>query len=494
MNSERKMELLVCAESPIHFANTYGQIYDAAEGAWIPFDLWPAQARTLKLMQTQPLTVILKARQLGLTWLCLAYALWQMLFRPQAEVLLFSCRDDEAVHLLDERLKGMYNRLPDWMKVREVTRSNSHEFGLSNGSNARAFPTSAGDSYTATLAIVDEADLIPDFNRLMRAVKPTIDTGGRMVLLSRVDKTTPESEFKRIYRAAKRDGSPWTGVFMPWFVRPARDDAWYEAQKADILSRTGALDDLLEQYPATDTEALAPRSQDKRISPMWIEACYEELQPHDDRDAPAIPGLEIYIPPRLYGGLPMLYVIGADPAEGNPASDDSALTVVDLDTGEECAVLSGKYEPSTFGAYIAAISSYYWDAPAMIERNNHGHAVIQWVAEHADHVQLLRGHDDKVGWMSSSLGKKLLYTECADHFRQNAQTQTKILHSFASYTQLASIDGNKLAAPQGMHDDRADAFALAHVGRAYAIVDDAPTMQFHVAGRGGKPQVRRGRL
>lgn len=39
------------------------------------------------------------------------------------------------------------------------------------------------------------------------------------------------------------------------------------------------------------------------------------------------------------------------------------------------------------------------------------------------------------------------------------------LHSFATYTQLASVDGSTLRAPAGQHDDRADAFALACTAR-----------------------------
>ncbi len=54
----------------------------------------------------------------------------------------------------------MYAKLPAWMRS-AVVQDNDHEWQLSNGSVARAFPTSAGDSYTATLAIVDEADLVP---------------------------------------------------------------------------------------------------------------------------------------------------------------------------------------------------------------------------------------------------------------------------------------------------------------------------------------------
>lgn len=466
MTPEEKHEWLTCSETPVYFAHKYGQIYDAQAGDWIPFDLWPAQARTLKTMQEERLTIILKARQLGLTWLCLAYAIWLMLFRPQAEILLFSRRDDEAVHLLDERLKGMYNRLPAWMKARAVVRSNSHEFSLSNGSTARAFPTSAGDSYTATLAIVDEADLVPDFNRLMRAVKPTIDTGGRMILLSRTDKTKPQSEFKRIYRAAKGSDSPWTPVFLPWHVRPARDAVWYAEQMADILARTGSLDDLHEQYPATDTEALAPRSLDKRIPAQWLEKIYVAQDPRSldalaaDADIPPIPNLEVYAPVRPGRD----YVIGCDPAEGNPTSDPSALTVMDAETGEEAAALAGRFQPETVALYAHQLGIYYNDAALMAERNNHGHAVILWWRQNS-HLRVLDGRDGRSGWLSSALGKAMLY----DAMTEAVKEEETILHSFETYNQLASIEGSTLRAPEGMHDDRADSYALAHVGRIAAL-------------------------
>ena len=451
---EQILEVAKCLRSPAYFIGTYCQIYDATTGEWVPFGLWPEQKQTLLTILKNLLVVILKARQLGLTWLVLGFALWLMLFRPAATVLLFSRRDDEAVHLLDDRLKGMYSRLPDFLKVGLVVVEDSqHEWQLSNGSVARAFPTGAGDSYTATLAIVDEADLVPDLNRLMRAVKPTIDAGGRMILLSRSDKSRPQSEFKAIYRAAKQGLSPWADVFLPWYVRPGRDAAWYIEQERDILSRTGSLDDLHEQYPATDTEALSPRSLDKRIPAPWLERCYQETRPHElPEDAPALPGLEIYQLPEEGRH----YVIGADPAEGNPTSDDSALTVMDRDTLEEVAALAGKYQPSTLAAHADAVGNYYNKAAVLPERNNHGHAVILWLADNSK-LRVLKGWDRKPGWLSNSKGKALLYDATADAFRDEVTT----LHSFATYTQLASIEGSSLRAPEGEHDDRADSYALA---------------------------------
>lgn len=450
-------EMLTCAESPAYFLHTYGQIYDATLGQWVPFHLWPAQMQTLKMLVHDQLSIALKARQLGLTWLALGYALWKLLFHPIATALIFSKRDDEAVYLLgEERLRGMYARLPAWMQARAVVGSNVHEFKLSNGSVARAFPTTAGDSYTATLAIVDEADLVPDLGKLLRAVKPTIDGGGQMFLLSRPDKSKPESEFKKIYRAAKQGRNDWGHIFLPWNARPDRDELWYARQRADIYERTGSLDDLHEQYPATDTEALAPRSLDKRIASLWLEACYRELTPQVFGNAPAIRGLEIYVEPQAG----KRYVLGIDPAEGNPTSDPSAIEVLDFETGEEMAALAGRIQPTTLAAHAKEIAAYFNNASAMVERNNHGHLVISWLRDNSK-VKLHKGWDDKDGWLDNSRGKNELYDRAADAFRE----KNALVHSFTTFTQLASVDGSTLRAPEGEHDDRADGYALANVAR-----------------------------
>jgi len=136
------MEVRKCRKSFPYFCGTYCRILadDGAGGAWVPFTLWPEQQRVARLLQEHRLVVALKARQLGLTWLVLAFALWLMLFSPIATVLLFSRRDDEAVDLLAVRLRGMYNHLPAFLKASSIRADNDHEWVLSNGSRALAFP------------------------------------------------------------------------------------------------------------------------------------------------------------------------------------------------------------------------------------------------------------------------------------------------------------------------------------------------------------------
>jgi hypothetical protein len=355
---------------------------------------------------------------------------------------------------------------------------------LANGSTAHAFPCNAGDSYTATFALLDEFDLLSDAeqNHLLGSVKPTIEHGGKMVLLSRVDKSRPESPFKRLYREALAGGTAWRPTFLPWHARPDRDAAWYDAQRRDCLSRTGALDDLHEQYPATDAEALAPRSVDKRLPAEWLNRCYRALPARGPAlppscQPPAVPGLIVYAPP-MAGKR---YCVGADPAQGNPTSDDSALIVMETDTGEEVASLAGRLEPAVFASVIDAVGRWYNDAAVMVERNNHGHAVLLWLRDNSA-LRCLYCHDGQPGWSTTTKSKSLLYDHAAENLRQGEV----IIHGLGTYTQLASVDGSTLSAPPGQRDDRAVAFALAVVACIALLTqqdDELPPMGVLLPGK-----------
>ncbi len=451
-------EILRCADSYEYFVKHYIYIYEGHSGDWIKFDLWPKQVELLNLIHNNNLVITLKARQLGVTWLGLSYALWLALFRPSAEILLFSRRDDEAIAMLDNRFKKMYKALPEWLKCDSVLTDNNHIYALSNGSTIRAFPTSAGDSYTATFVMVDEADLIENFNQLMRAVKPTIDAGAKMFLLSRANKDTPQSEFKRIFRGSLKGETTWKGIFLPWYTHPDRDHIWYAEQKKDILQRTGSTDDLFEQYPATPDEALLPKSLDKRIPGQWLIKNYTELPTIETIGGDVF---DVFIRP-IKGKQ---YVIGADPAEGNPTSDDSVATVIDIDTGEEVAVLAGRYQPQIFASYIQIMSELYNLASVLVERNNHGHAVLLYFTEQCEDLPLVEGYDGKLGWLSNAYGKTKMYSMLTDYFRLDAC----LIHHIRTFEQLSNVDGKTLSAPKGEFDDYAMSFALGQMARTLNV-------------------------
>ena len=213
-----------------------------------------------------------------MSWLCLAYALWILLFQSPSTVLLFSLREIEAVELL-VRLKGMYARLPNWMHAKQIVRMNDKVLELSTGSRALAFSTKGGRSYTGSLALVDEADFVPELSSFLNAVKPTIDAGGKLFLVSTSDKKRPISTFKNLFRAAVQGIGDYKHIFLPWHARPGRTHTWHDKTQAEMFAQRGTHDDFYAEYPATPEEALAPEQLDRRIPYDWLKDCIEELPP-----------------------------------------------------------------------------------------------------------------------------------------------------------------------------------------------------------------------
>lgn len=481
---EQIQEILRCAdlgrsgvEGCIHFIRTHCYIEDPQRQGekWFLFELWPEQEDVVRKLFENQKTIAMKARQLGLTWLAIAVGLWFMTFRPGSKVGLFSARDKEAVSLLKDRMKGMHKRLPDHIRPAIGEVNNDHEWLLANSSVAFAFPTGRGDSYTLTLAIIDEADLPDNLDKTLLAVEPTIDAGGKLFLLSKSIKAKPASTFKRIYRGGRKGENGWCPIFLPWWVRPERTQEWYEEKVRAAIANTGALDSVHENYPATEEEALAPASLDKRIAAKWLERCHAEIPEIAQsellafvarRNEGKVEGDEDHLPFSVNGltvyKLPEeghAYVIGADPAEGNPTSDPSALTVLDRDSWEEVACFAPRLEPEQFGIAIDQIGRLYNDASAMVERNNHGHAVILYLRRES-RLYLFRADDKKVGWITTEKSKNLMYDAMV-----KALIEVDILiHSLETYLELSSIESNTLRAPEGEHDDRATSICLALQG------------------------------
>jgi hypothetical protein len=247
--------------------------------------LWPDQFRLMLLLMSAKLILILKARQLGISWLVCAYTLWLCYFQEGRVALLFSQGQLEANELL-RRIKALYDRLPEWMRTAgpALVTSNTSQLAWSNGSSIQSLPATekAGRSFTASLVVMDEFAFMAWGETLYSALKPTIDGGGQLVILSTANGIG--TLFHQLWRDAVSKANNFTAVFLPWWSRPTRTLEWYSNLAKDAASPL-QIQIIRQEYPATPEEAFISIGADRFLPDITLwDSCKEALPPLDPRE------------------------------------------------------------------------------------------------------------------------------------------------------------------------------------------------------------------
>lgn len=274
-------------------------------GTPIPFRVtgeWDFQRQVLEAMDDEDRLLVLKARQLGISWTADAFALWLCTFNHGQTVLIISKGLRESQEEM-ERIKFMHRRLPDELRRLVGSELPPDERGKLTtqvmefpemGSRIVCLPSTenTGTSFTAQLVIVHELSKIPTARALMTALMPTIADSGRLFVVSTAKGYG--NVFHGYWKAAEARwhtgqvvgdaGEPgeWRPVFISWRARPGRDDAWYAATERSLEDG-----DMTQEYPETPTEAFQGSSdavfakEFDRHGPFVVKGTPEEDSPHE---------------------------------------------------------------------------------------------------------------------------------------------------------------------------------------------------------------------
>jgi hypothetical protein len=259
----------------LYFVASYCWIEAKDSGKAIRFELWPEQERIIPKIIDSLLVVILKARQLGLTWLVAAYCLWLAITRPLQLIVIVSSKEDTAKEFLG-RIKFMLARLPSWM-VPKVARETTEELEfehtdetghpLNSVIKSLATTKSGAQSKTPTLLVIDEAHESRDVGRLFAASKPGIEAaGGKVIVIANSVKDTGGWPWVRaIFVGAMRGINDFVPVFLPWWAHPGRsreivtDETGAKMPRFKLEQIRGGMDaeDFSQHYPETEDEAIS---------------------------------------------------------------------------------------------------------------------------------------------------------------------------------------------------------------------------------------------
>lgn len=221
------------------------KIQPAEGGLPIPFELWDFQIDALREIEMAARIIFLKARQLGLSWLTLAFMLWLTGCNRGQTALILNRGLRESIELLD-RVRFMHKHLPIELRPRITKDVVDHlEFG-DLGCRIYSLPASeyAGSGITAQLVMLDEWAKIRGIRKILVSLLPTLSAGGKLVGISTAQGF--HNQFAEEWKRAISRASNYTPIFIPWDAHPKRDEDWYEEKQREMPTER----DMRQEYPS----------------------------------------------------------------------------------------------------------------------------------------------------------------------------------------------------------------------------------------------------
>lgn len=233
--AEQLLELKRCAQDPIYCINTYFKIKHPTKGA-VTFKLYPYQKDMIRSFVENRNTIVLSARQTGKSETSAAYLLWYAMFNFDKTVLIASNKNDNAMLMID-RIRFMYERLPDWLKPGADAGSwNKHELSFDNGTKIHSTATAenSGRGMPISLLFLDEFAFVRDSiqDLFWTSISPTLATGGNCIVTS-----TPNGDtnlFAQMWRGAKTKSNGFYWIEVKWNEPPGRDEKFKEEEIGKI--------------------------------------------------------------------------------------------------------------------------------------------------------------------------------------------------------------------------------------------------------------------
>ena len=352
-------EILKCGKDPSYFTNNYCRISHPMKGL-VAFKTYPYQSDLLNDFNDYRFTIILKARQLGISTITAAYCVWLMLFHRDKNVLVIATKFQTAANLV-KKVKHIMKNIPPWLRVADISVDNKTSFELSNGSTIKAASTSgdAGRSEALSLLVIDEAAHIDGLDELWTGLYPTLSTGGRCIALS-----TPNGVgnwFHKTYIDADARENDFYPVNLPWDVHPERDLAWFKKETKNMSRRQIAQE--LECNFNTSGDTVIHPDDLARINEFMAEPVYRT---GFDRN--------FWIWEKYQEGC--TYLLTADVARGDGA-DNSVFHIIKLETMEIVAEYQGKPSLDLFAQMLFSAGTEYGKCLLVVENNGIGISVLE---------------------------------------------------------------------------------------------------------------------
>jgi hypothetical protein len=158
------------------------------------------------------------------------------------------------------------------------------------------------------------------------------------------------------------------------------------------------------------------------------------------------------------------YIVAVDTAGGGANGDFAAVQVIDAATGVQCAELQERLDPLELAKVAAKVAREYGGALVVVERNNHGSAVLAYLSAVERYERVYR-QGGQAGWLTTSASKPEMISGLGALLVERMQMfmSARLLAECRTFVRG---EFGRSAAASGAHDDLVMSMALAQAVRA----------------------------
>jgi len=476
MNKEEKLKQLTLIYTDVLEFAKLVRIQEPGDLA-LEWQSWSHLVDFFHQLRVYNLIDLIKSKQIGISWGLSLYALWKIMTIPGWNVLELSKGKDESKSLL-EKSRIIYNNLPVWIKeipeYAVIEPNSTEQFGFKLlRSKITAFPSTetAGIGETAGLVIHDESDFHDYYEINLSHTRATVaDSPERqLVSVTTVDKTKPDSYFKRHWKDARDGKNGFKALFYGYDVRPGRDDEWYRKIEKENEETPWVVKG---NYPRTAEEALEPLSAVSCFNGDVMKGMWGDVSNGEVREG----FIHILCPP-VVGTQ---YAAGIDVGEG-VGLDYSVLSIIGkrgLMSEVVAVIYSNKVGTDSFAFESDRLCREYNSPLLVVDNIGIGRAVIDKLLE-LGYPRLYKMNETKYGWALTRPNKRELAVKLVERVN-NGSLITRFKPMVQEMMEYQWING--YPEPTGKtHGDTVISLMLA--GAVLDKVGPVPEASMYVAGR-----------
>lgn len=230
-------------DHPAEFIGDFGMTFDPRNAeiglpTTVPFLLFPKQAEYIVWLRDRWLAredgLAEKSRDMGVSWLCVAFAVWMWLFHP-GTVVGFGSRKEEYVDKIGDpkslfwKIRQFVNLLPIELRPAGYSeKTHAPHMRVLNPENGAAIVGEAGDNIgrgnRTSIYFKDESAFYERAESVDAALSQTSNC--------KIDVSTPNGNGNPFYR--KRHSGKVKVFTFHWRDDPRKGDDWYAKQQNDL--------------------------------------------------------------------------------------------------------------------------------------------------------------------------------------------------------------------------------------------------------------------